>query len=92
MEKGLLKNKEHEYLVAGKLDFDPKNSRFVMRKPDLLIASDRLDFYDFLGRRREHLGLQNRNWLKLCIALTFGHFLLVRVPTMFSMYFGDEVG
>jgi hypothetical protein len=64
----------------------------VIRKPDLLIATDRLDFYDFLGRRREQFGLQNRNWLKLCIGLTLAHFLVVRVPTLFSLYFGDEVG
>lgn len=92
MEKGIIATKEHEYLVAGKLDFDRKLNRLVMRKPDLLIGSDRLDFYDFLGRRREHFSLQNRNWLKFCVALTFGHFLLVRVPTLFSQYFGDEVG
>ncbi len=92
MESGLLKNKEHEYLIAGKLQFDPKGERFVIRKPDLLIATDRLDFYDFLGRRREHLGKQNRNWLKLCVGLTLAHFLVVRVPTLFSLYFGDEVG
>jgi hypothetical protein len=63
-----------------------------MRKPTLVIGSDRLDFYDFLGRRKEQFSLQNRNWLKFCVALTFGHFMLVRVPTLFSQYFGDEVG
>ena len=92
MEKGIVRNKEHEYLIGGKVEFDKNNSRFLIRKPTLVIASDRLDYYDFLGRRREHFGLQNRNWLKFCVALTAGHFLLVRVPTMFSMYFGDEVG
>jgi hypothetical protein len=57
MEKGLLRSKEHEYLIAGKLELDTKNQRLVIRRPDLLIASDRLDFYDFLGRRREQFGL-----------------------------------
>ena len=64
----------------------------VIRKPQLLIGSDRLDFYDFLGRRRETFSMQNRNWLKFCVALTGAHFLLVRVPTLFSQYFGDEIG
>jgi hypothetical protein len=57
MEKGLLRSKEHEYLIAGKLELDTKNQRLVIRRPDLLVASDRLDFYDFLGRRREQFGL-----------------------------------
>ena len=92
MENGILANKEHEYLIAGTLDLDKKANRLVMRRPDLLIGSDRLDFYDFLGRRREHFNLQNRNWLKFCMGLTLAHFLIVRVPTLFSKYFGDEVG
>jgi hypothetical protein len=92
MEKGLLKDKEAEYLVGGKLELDKTNKRLVMRKPTLFIGSDRMDYYDFLGRRREHYGMQSRNWLKLCVGITAAHFLLVRVPTMFSMYFGDEVG
>jgi hypothetical protein len=57
MENGLLAKKEHEYLIAGKLELDSKNQRLVVRRPDLVIASDRLDFYDFLGRRREQFGL-----------------------------------
>lgn len=84
METGIVKAKEHEYLVAGKLELDKKLNRLVIRRPDLLIGSDRLDFYDFFGRRRESLSLQNRNWLKFCVALTFAHFLLVRVPSLFS--------
>lgn len=63
-----------------------------MRRPDLLIGSDRLDFYDFLGRRRESLSLQNRNWLKFCVAITVVHFVVVGIPTMFSKYFGDNIG
>lgn len=57
MERGLPLAKEHEYLIAGKLELDSQNKRFVIRKPDLLIASDRLDYYDFLGRRRESLSI-----------------------------------
>ena len=92
MEKGLLKSKNLEYLISGTLEFDPKKNRLLMRRPDLLIGSDRLDFYDFLGRRRESLSLQNRNWLKFCVAMTAVHFVLVGIPTMFSKYFGDHVG
>ena len=57
MEKGIVASKEHEYLIAGKLELDSKNQRLVIRNPNLLIGSDRLDFYDFLGRRREQFGL-----------------------------------
>ncbi|TNV76866.1 hypothetical protein FGO68_gene13258 [Halteria grandinella] len=92
MENGMLANKEHEYLIAGTLDLDKSSKRLVMRRPELVIGSDRLDFYDFLGRRRESFNLQNRNWLKFCVGLTFAHFLVVRVPTLFSKYFGDQVG
>jgi len=63
-----------------------------MRNPNLVIGSDRLEFYEFLGRRREVFGILNRNWVKFCVGVTFVHFLLVRVPTIFSGYFGDEVG
>lgn len=57
MEKGIPANKEHEYLVAGNLELDKKANRLVMRRPELLIGSDRLDFYDFLGRRKENFSL-----------------------------------
>jgi len=63
-----------------------------MKKPKIVIGSDRLELYEFLGRRREVWHLQNRNWLKFCVGITFAHFLLVKVPTFFSSYFGDEVG
>ena len=92
IETGVSKSKEHDYLVTGNLEFDNQLNRMVIRKPQLLIGSDRLDFYDFLGRRRETFSMQNRNWLKFCVALTGAHFLLVRVPTLFSQYFGDEIG
>ena len=64
----------------------------MIRRPDLVIGSDRLDFYDFLGRRKEQYGMSSRNWLKVCVGLTAAHFLIVRVPTLFSRYFGDQVG
>ena len=52
MEKGIPMNKEHEFLIAGKLELVNKQ-KLVMRTPSLVIGSDRMDFYDFLGRRRE---------------------------------------
>lgn len=64
----------------------------IMRQPKLVIGSDRLEFYEFLGRKREVYSLQNRNLLKVCLGLTALHFLLVRVPEIFSSAFGDEVG
>ena len=92
MEKGILHSKENEYLVCGKLEFDRLGKRLFMKKPDLVIGSDRLEFYDFLGRRKETMSFSVRNWFKFCIGITAAHFLLVRVPTLFSSYFGDEVG
>jgi hypothetical protein len=57
-----------------------------------VIGTDRLDLYEFFGRRKEMFGLQNRNLMKVCILLTLSHFMLVRVPTLFSRHFGDNVG
>jgi hypothetical protein len=62
-----------------------------MRNPQLVIGSDRLELYEFFARRKETLSLQNRDLVKVCVAVTAVHFLLVRVPEMFSRYFGDEV-
>lgn len=63
-----------------------------MRNPLMVIGSDRFELYEFFARRKETYSLQNRDLVKVCVALTAGHFLLVRVPEMFSRYFGDEVG
>jgi hypothetical protein len=42
-----------ELMFVGDLRFDSKANRYIMNKPNLIIGSDRLDFYEFLGRRRE---------------------------------------
>jgi len=63
----------------------------MMSKPDLIIGSDRMELYEFFARRKETWGNHNRNLVKLGFAITFAHFLMVRVPTLFSRYFGDEV-
>jgi hypothetical protein len=91
MEKGILKNRETDFLIAGKAEFNKQSNKIVISNPNLIIGSDRNDFYDFLGNRRETLSKQNRNWMKFAIAITAAHFLLVRVPTLFSHYFGDSV-
>ncbi len=91
MEKGLYLNKETDLLVAGKLEFDKKTNSIVMRRPNLVIGSDRLELYEYFGRKREVYGIYNRNWLKFCVAITALHFVIVEVPTIFSSYFGDEV-
>jgi len=43
----------------------------------MVIASDRMELYEYFGRRTEVLGQQNRNWLKFAVAVTGVHFLLV---------------
>jgi hypothetical protein len=57
MEKGLYKDKETDLLLAGKLEFDQKLNKIVIRKPNLVIGSDRLELYEFFGRRREVFGI-----------------------------------
>ena len=62
-----------------------------MRNPKLIIGSDRLELYEFFARRKETWSLQNRDLAKACIGLTVCHFMLVRVPEMFSHFFGDKI-
>ena len=57
----------------------------------MVIGSDRLELYEFFARRKETWNLQNRDLAKACIAVTLGHFMLVRIPELFSHYFGDEI-
>lgn len=54
-----------------------------MSKPELLIGSDRIELYDYFGKRKETFVTKNKYWLKFCFGLTVGHFLLVRVPALF---------
>jgi len=79
----------NELLVVGKIDFN--KDRFTMR-PRMFIQSDRTELYEYWGRKTETRGITNRNWLKFAIGCTALHFLVVRVPSLFSMYFGDAVG
>ena len=58
----------------------------------MIIGSDRLELYEFLARRKEMWSQQNRNWLKLSVAVTATHFVFVQVPELFSRFFGDRVG
>ena len=74
--------------MVGKIDFN--KDKFVMR-PRMFIQSDRTELYEYWGRRTERRGIANRNWLKFAIGVTALHFLVVRVPSLFSMYFGDQV-
>lgn len=92
VEKGIRADKESEFMIAGRVEYSQKLNRMLMKKPDIVIGSDRLELYEFFGRRKETFQLQNRNWLKFCVVITGLHFLLVRVPSLFSRYFGDEVG
>ena len=75
--------------MVGPLSF---NGNLIKITPKLVIGSDRLELYEFLSRRKEVWNIQNRNWFKLSVALTGAHFLIVRVPELFSRFFGDEVG
>jgi hypothetical protein len=88
--RGLRRDIDQELLVVGGLKIN--QGSIQMRNPQLVIGSDRLELYEFFARRKETWSMQNRDLVKACVALTAVHFLLVRVPEMFSRYFGDEVG
>ena len=78
-----------ELMLVGDLTY--AKDRFVMRRPQMVIGSDRLELYEFLAHRREVLTNHNRGWMKLAVGATFVHAMLVQVPTLFSKFFGDEV-
>lgn len=58
----------------------------------MIIGSDTMQLREYWGRATEVRGQTMRNWLKFAVACTAMHFLLVRVPSLFSFYFGDDVG
>ena len=76
-------------LVIGGLRLN--KGSIEMRNPKMVIGSDRLELYEFFARRKETYNIKNRDLAKACIALTACHFLLVRVPEIFSKYFGDDI-
>ena len=43
----------------------------------MIIGSDRLELYEYFGRRREACSLNNRNLLKLAVAITLVHSIVV---------------
>ena len=47
-------------MFVGSLKFDTTANRFIMRRPDLVIGSDRLELYEFLARRKEVLSGHNK--------------------------------
>jgi len=95
LTKGIKVNAETgkapELMFVGNLKFDSTQNRFIMRRPDLVIGSDRLELYEFLARRKEVLSGHNKQLIKLMIGLTIVHACIVQVPTAFSHYFGDSV-
>ena len=93
IQKGITVDKKTgegpELMVLGDLKFT--GSRYVMQNPKMIIGTDRLELYDFWARRKEVLINTNRQFLKLAFAATFVHAVVVRLPTMFSRFFGDDV-
>lgn len=61
MTKGIQYNKQTgegpELMFVGDVNF-VKNS-FVMRNPKMVIGTDRLELYEFFGRRKETLSMRN---------------------------------
>ena len=62
-----------------------------MKKPALVIGSDRLELYEHFARKKEVIFGFNKNWLKLAFAATLLHAVIVQIPTWFSRFFGDQV-
>jgi hypothetical protein len=77
-----------ELIFTGHLAF--KDNRYLMKHPKIVIGSDRNELFEFLGKKKDTYGVTSRNWVKFCVGVTLTHFALVRVPVLFSMYFGDN--
>ena len=80
-----------ELMFIGNMAKDAKTNRFVMANPNLIIGSDRMDLYEFFGRRREVMRGQAKTLVWLSIGITLSHAVIVQVPTLFSRYFGDSI-
>jgi hypothetical protein len=95
IQKGLTVDKKSgngpELMFLGDLQYVANVNRFVMSRPKMVIGTDRLELYEFHARRREVLINNNRQLLKVALAATVAHALVVRLPTLFSRFFGDEV-
>lgn len=76
-------------MLVGDMKFT--GSRYIMQSPKMIIGTDRLELYDFYARRKEVLLNTNRQFLKLAFAVTCVHAVIVRVPTLMSRFFGDDV-
>ena len=62
-----------------------------MQKPQMLIGTDRLELHEFLARRREILNGFNSKWMRLAIAATVTHALIVQAaPILYSRFFVDK--
>jgi hypothetical protein len=57
----------------------------------MVIGTDRMELYEFFGRRKEMWLSQNRTIGKFCVGITVAHFIMVRVPELFSLFFGDGI-
>lgn len=86
MEKGIFSNRD--YIIGGNLVHEENTLR--LKNPSLVIGTDKQELMEFMGRKREHCLMNVRNFVKLAIAITCLHALLVRIPYSFETWFGDE--
>lgn len=76
-------------MIAGNLTHH--EGKFYMKKPKMVIGSDKTELFEFIGRKREHCYMNIRNFIKLSVAVTLVHVLLVRIPGSFESWFGDKL-
>lgn len=83
--------KGFDCLYVGDLVLDKSRSVYTMNKPQMVIGSDRLELYEFFGRRKEVYSIKIRQLIKISAGITFAHAIMVQVPTLMSRFFGDDV-
>jgi len=57
----------------------------------MVIGTDRLEFYEYIAKHREARSGFSRQSLRIALGITALHFVIVKIPQYFSIYFGDEV-
>ena len=56
---------------------------YRMNNPKLFIGSDVKELFDYVRMRSEWHKARSLRMVKVCVAATVGHFLLVRIPEFY---------
>mmetsp|Transcript_14036 Transcript_14036/g.23849 ORF Transcript_14036/g.23849 Transcript_14036/m.23849 type:complete len:161 (-) Transcript_14036:180-662(-) len=73
----LKKGVSSDYLFIGPVSYHEQSARFIMRKPKMIIGTDRMELYEFFTRRATVLNSYNQNMMRVILGATLAHALIV---------------